>query len=141
MTARGHASSTIRRGVEHFVQHALTEEERQRMLRNLRKFNCHFDGKCNNETPTEKVFQDYFDLCRFNGVTNPDFAKYSSQCDTRVKFFRRKFNLENLSGAAAPEEGKKAAIHEFVHHVVALLHQSGKVKNSCRTTIHSCLLI
>jgi len=111
ITARGHAQHTIREGVEYFVEKMLTKEEKNKMIENLKKFRCHFDGNCDDDKiSSEQIIKEYLDLNRFRGVSNPDF--------------QREMNL--VEGANSPEEGKKAAIHEFVHHIGELLKKADK---------------
>lgn len=112
ITARGHASDTLREGVEYFVETMFSDAQKAKMVANLRKFRCHFDGKCvDDELTAEQLLKEYFDLNRYFGVSNPAYLK--------------KLGLED--GADSPEKGKKHAIHEFVHHIGELLKQSNKV--------------
>ena len=112
ITARGHAPSTIERGVRTFIERALTEAERAKMYNSLRKFRCVFDDVCGETESEEKLLDDYFKLCHFRGVTYPPYMK--------------KHGLDKLDPRRAPEEGKKIAIHEFTHSCVEQLTALGK---------------
>jgi len=108
VTARGHASDSIKAAVELFIDLALTPQERQTMLANLRGYRAAFDGEKGDE-PDEEVMQYYLSLNRYHAVTNPNFKKW----------------INNVAGEGASlENPKQFAIRDFVEHVANLMSQS-----------------
>ncbi len=110
ITARSHASRSIRRGVEYFIARALTDDERRLMIANQRGFMRYFDENPDGLSDAE-VLKRYLDLNHYSGVSSPEFL-----C---------KMGNEGESGAESPERAKQFAIHQFVYHVVALIRDRG----------------
>lgn len=105
ITARSHSAASIRKGVEYFIRRVLTTAEKRRMARNLRGYIAYFDGDPRDLTDAQVVAQ-YLDLCRYRGVTSPEF---------QVLMGRK------LGGSESPEEAKQFAIREFVQHAIGLI--------------------
>jgi hypothetical protein len=102
ITARSHSSAAIRRGVEYFIRKALTPAERERMLRNLRKYIRYFGDDPGKYRDTQ-VLKNYLDLNHYRGVSSPEFQKLMGR---------------KLGGSESPERAKMLAVREFVKHVV-----------------------
>jgi len=109
ITARSHSSRAIRKGVEYFIQHVLTGEERREMIRNLRFYVARFDG---NEPALSdaQILENYLGLNRYHGVTSPEFEARMGRKTT---------------GSESPEHAKQVAIKDFVQHVIALIRGGG----------------
>ena len=110
ITARAHASESIRRGVEYFIDRILTAEERAELVQNLRRYNRFFGEQDEHMTDPE-VIAKYLDLNRYRGVTSPEFQEAVGQA----------FD----SGARSPARAKQLAIREFVQHVISLVRDRG----------------
>jgi hypothetical protein len=109
VTARGHRSATVRAGVEYFISHVLTEEERRKMIANLRGYRAAYEQDEGYLTD-EEVLSLYLDLCRYHAVTSPDF---------RARMGR------DEPGVDIQEEAKQFAIMDFMRHVFRIVHKSG----------------
>lgn len=77
ITARGHMSGTIRRGVEYIIDHYLTSYQRFVMYENLLKFNKLFKSELDDITYSthfshSPIVKKYLDSCEFIGVTSPE---------------------------------------------------------------------
>ncbi|MCO5044501.1 MAG: hypothetical protein J5I99_03630 [Verrucomicrobia bacterium] len=105
ITARSHSAVAIRKGVEYFIRRVLTEGEKQEMLHNLRGYIAYFDGDPSGLSDA-KVLSQYLDLCRYRGVTSPEFQELMGR---------------KLGGSESPEEAKQFAIREFVQHALGLV--------------------
>ena len=108
VTARGHASATLRAGVESFIRLVLSPAERQEMLANLRGYRYCYDGVREFGTDDEEIAY-YLGLNRYHAVTNPDFKAWM---DSRVK-----------GAAPTSEERKQFAIRDFVEHLFHVLER------------------
>ena len=118
VTARGHASSTLRRAVRLFIDTVLTRDERETMMRNLRGYRVWLDRV--EEFGTDEEELDYYlSMCRFHAVTN---AGFWDQMESDPDFGRR---LRSTPAAQRPEMAKKFAIHDFVVHVFHMLERTG----------------
>lgn len=105
ITARAHAPSSIRKGVEYFIDQILSEEEKMEMVANLRRYNQFFNEA--DPISDEEVLDKYLGLNKYRGVTSPEFqAEIGEAID---------------SGAQSPTQAKQYAIREFVQHVVELV--------------------
>lgn len=102
ITARSHSGAAIRRGVEYFIRSALTPAEKQRMLRNLRKYIRYFGGDPGRDGDAQ-VLKNYLDLNHYRGVSSPEFQKLMGR---------------KLGCSESPELAKMMAIRLFVKHVV-----------------------
>lgn len=109
ITARAHASRSIRAAVEYLIDRVLSPEEYRTMVENLRRYNQYFGE---NDPPTDEgVVAKYLDLNRYRGVTSPEFQELVGE------------QIE--SGAQSPVQAKQFAIREFVAHVKALVRDRG----------------
>ena len=102
ITARSHSSAAIRRGVEYFIRRVLSPAEKQKMLRNLRKYIRYFGDDPAKYSDT-RVLKNYLDLNHYRGVTSPEFQALMGR---------------KLGGSESPEQAKKKANREFVKQVV-----------------------
>ncbi|HMO52539.1 MAG TPA: hypothetical protein PKE26_15070 [Kiritimatiellia bacterium] len=109
ITARSHSSRAIRKGVEYFIRHVLTEDERRQMIRNLRYYVARFDGH-EAERSDDEIMENYLSLNRYHGVTSPEFERRMGR---------------KSSGSESPEHAKQVAIKDFVQHVIALIRGGG----------------
>lgn len=110
ITARSHSAAAIRKGVEYFIRRVLTPQEKADMLANLRGYIAYFDGDPTHLSD-RRVLKQYLDLCRYRGVTSPEFQQLMGR---------------RLGGSESPEEAKQFAIREFVHHAVGLVRDRKK---------------
>lgn len=108
VTARGHASSTLRRGVEYFIRHVLTPAERETMMTNLRGYRYCFDGVRTFGTD-EQELDFYLNLNRYHAVTSPDFKNWMDK---------------KVCGTPTPESRKQFAIRDFVEHIFRVLERT-----------------
>lgn len=109
ITARAHASRSIRQGVEYFIENVLSDADRRRMIRNLRTYHDWFGEDAKQMTDRE-IMGRYLDLNRYRGVTSPEFQDLMGR---------------QMGGSESPEQAKQVAIRDFVHHVIGLLHERG----------------
>ncbi|MBR0057068.1 MAG: hypothetical protein IJP66_07040 [Kiritimatiellae bacterium] len=108
VTARGHSAETLRHGVETFIAEALTDEDREEMMANLRGYRCCYDGIEDFGTDAEELDY-YLSLNRYHAVTSPDFAAWlERKCGRKIH----------------PEERKQFAIGDFVEHVIRIVGHS-----------------
>ena len=120
VTARGHASETIRNAVRIFIDSVLTPEEREEMLVNLRGYRHCFD-KVDVFGTDEEELDYYLSMCRYHAVTNPDFKEMlSGDSDFGARF-------ADASSARKPELAKEFAIRDFVEHLFRTLRRTGGV--------------
>ena len=117
VTARGHASETIRDAVRIFIDTVLTPDEREEMMTNLRGYRHCFDKVDRFGTDEEEL--DYFlSMCRYHAVTSPDFKeKLSSDSDFGSRF-------ADATSAQKPELAKEFAIRDFVEHLFRTLQRT-----------------
>jgi len=101
ITARGHDSKTIRKGVEWIINNYLTKEQLYEMYDNLLKFDYLFKVDHKREIPKilkdipsyNIVFRSYLDQCDFVGVSND--------------------KMSNELGTLNPEKAKEKALLNF----------------------------
>jgi pyruvate-formate lyase/deferrochelatase/peroxidase EfeB len=110
VTARGHSETTLRKGVEVFIEQALSDEERMVMIENIQKFN----RWAGIDIPDKECLQAYLDLNAYIGVSSPGFLR-SFHAD------------EPDSVGASPEEAKTFAVEKFVFNT---LHLKKNLKNA-----------
>ncbi len=122
VTARGHSPKTLEKAVRLFIKYALSEEEREEMMSNLRGYRRWIDGVGDGEFGTDAEELDYYlSMCRYSAVTYGGFAE-------RMKadpIYQEK--LAVASNAARPELAKEFAIRDFVEHVFHMLRRSGRL--------------
>ena len=116
VTARGHSAETLRHAVEIFIAEALTADEREAMMANLRGYRFCYDGR--KEFGTDEEELDYYlSLNRYHAVTSPDFNHWLES-----KFSRK----------IHPEQRKQFAIGDFVEHVIRIVGHSIAVGGTWR---------
>lgn len=118
VTARGHASATIREAVKIFIDTVLTDDERTEMMQNLRGYRWWLDKRETFGTDEEELDY-YLSMCRYHAVTSPDFKKILEGDDD----FSSRFS--SASSARRPELAKEFAIHDFVEHLFHTLERTG----------------
>lgn len=112
VTARGHASETLRKGVRLFIDLVLTPAEHEDMLANLRGYRHCYDGLTRFGTDDEEIDY-YLSLNRYHAVTSPTFKQWMAD--------------ENIAEEVASSESRKQfAIRDFVEHVIRILQQTGQ---------------
>lgn len=125
VTARGHAPETIERAVRLFIKYALSEEERETMMSNLRGYRQWLDGVGEGEFGTDAEELDYYlGMCRYSAVTYSGFKK--RMADDPIY----KEKLATATTAARPELAKEFAIRDFVEHVFHMLQRTGGLGRS-----------
>ena len=118
VTARGHAPETIREAVRLFIDSALTPDEREEMMANLRGYRAWLDKKTEFGTDAEELDY-YLSMCRYHAVTNPEFKEMMA-ADPGFKD-----RLAGATTARRPEMAKEFAIRDFVEHVFHTLERTG----------------
>lgn len=109
VTARGHSSRTIRAGVEYFIRHVLSPEERGVMLANLRGYRAAYERDEYDPTDGE-VLSAYLDLNQYHAVTSPEFRERMGRLEP---------------GVDPQEEAKQFAIMDFMRHVSRIMRRNG----------------
>ncbi len=123
VTARGHAPATIEKAVRLFIEMALTEEQRQLMLSNLRGYRRFLD-KVEVFGTDEEELDYYLSMCRYSAVTYDGFKQRMAS----DPIYREK--LATAPNAARPELAKEFAIRDFVEHVFHMLQRTGGLDRS-----------
>ena len=125
VTARGHSPKTIERAVRVFIKYALTEQEREEMMSNLRGYRQWIDGVGDDEFDTDAEELDYYlGMCRYSAVTYEGFKRRMAE----DPIYKEK--LATATTAARPELAKEFAIRDFVEHVFHMLRRSGRLNRS-----------
>ena len=125
VTARGHSPKTIERAVRIFIKYALSEEEREEMMSNLRGYRQWIDGVGDGEFGTDAEELDYYlGMCRYSAVTYAGFKERMAN----DPIYKEK--LAVATTAAKPELAKEFAIRDFVEHVFHMLRRSGRLNRS-----------
>jgi hypothetical protein len=111
VTARGHRSETLRRGVELFIESVLTPEERATMISNLRGYVISFDGASANDAMTDAQIMDYYlSLNKYHAVTSPQFGLL---VEGQIPDFNHS------------EARKQFAIRDFLEHLFKIIERLG----------------
>jgi len=98
-TARGHKPEILRDGVRLFIDMVFTDEEKSKMVDNIRKILNQSKGLSDDQT-----IDFYLDeMGEYYPVSSKEFGK--------------RFGLETSGGAANPEHAKKIAIEHFVRKI------------------------
>lgn len=108
VTARGHSSTALRKGVETFIKMVLSPEERKEMLANLRGYRYCFDGIRDFGSDQDEIDYYLVHLNRYHAVTNPDFKAWMDQY---------------MNHKPTSEERKQFAIKDFVEHLFHVLER------------------
>lgn len=120
VTARGHSPETIEKAVRIFIRYALTEEEREEMMSNLRGYRRWLDGVGDGEFGTDAEELDYYlSMCRYSAVTYGGFKERMAA----DPIYQEK--LATATTASRPELAKEFAIRDFVEHIFHMLHRNG----------------
>ncbi len=114
VTARGHHSDTLRRGVELFIERALSPDEKLQMLRNLRGYLVCYKGEAFNAALDDAgVIRYYLGLNKYHAVTSPQFRELvegvlpdPERSEARKQFAIRDF-LEHLFGIIGSMDVRK----------------------------------
>ena len=118
VTARGHASDTLREAVKIFIDEVLSPDERNEMMRSLRGYRWWLDRKTEFGTDEEELDY-YLSMCRYHAVTNPEFFDQMKRDDD----FGGRY--AEASSSQRPELAKEFAIRDFVEHVFHVLQRTG----------------
>lgn len=111
VTARGHNSETLRRGVSLFIERVLTAEERYAMIGNLRGYIACYDGEAVNAALSdEQVVERYLSLNKYHAVTSPQFRSWAA---------------EHMPNPEKSEARKQFAIRDFVEHLFKIIDRIG----------------
>ncbi len=122
VTARGHSPETLKKAVRVFIRYALTEEDREEMMSNLRGYRRWIDGVGDGEFGTDAEELDYYlSMCRYSAVTYEGFRERMAN----DPIYREK--LAVASRTKRPELAKEFAIRDFVEHVFHMLRRSGRL--------------
>ena len=115
VTARGHRSDTLRKGVELFIARVLTDAERAAMLRNLRGYiACYLGEEALQRYASDADVLDYYlSLNKYHAVTSPQF---------------RKIIEGKVPDANQSEARKQFAIMDFIEHLFGIIEQNGMHK-------------
>lgn len=130
ITARGHESETMRRGVEWIIDNVLTEEQLFEMYNNLLKFSYFFDISTDRErilkgVPSQnELVRLYLDSCDFVGVSapsrggtpdNPEKAKEEALLAFKAKVdrFAGQLGMKAMIGFSDDDLGNVAHIEDL----------------------------
>ena len=105
VTARGHSSDTLRKGVRFFIDRVLDDMELKLMIANLRGYWECFE-KEHHVFSDDEMIERYLDLNRYHAVTSPEFAG-------RMRVAP--------AGANRAEFAKQLAIRDFVDHIMSIV--------------------
>ena len=120
VTARGHSPQTIEKAVRLFIRYALTDEEREEMMSNLRGYRRVIDGVGDGEFGTDQEELDYYlSMCRYSAVT---YAGFKARM-VKDPIYQEK--LAVATNASKPELAKEFAIRDFVEHIFHMLRRNG----------------
>ena len=125
VTARGHSPKTIERAVRVFIRYALSDEEREEMMSNLRGYRQWIDGVGDGEFGTDAEELDYYlGMCRYSAVTYQGFKDRMAHDPIYSE------KLATATTAARPELAKEFAIRDFVEHIFHMLRRNGTLDRS-----------
>jgi len=111
VTARGHRSITLERGVRLFIDRVLTANERATMLSNLRGYVVSYDGANANAAMSDEQILDYYlSLNKYHAVTSPQFEQL---VEGRVQQYNQS------------EARKQFAIRDFIEHLFTIIERIG----------------
>ena len=118
VTARGHSPETIEKAVRVFIRYALTEQDREEMMSNLRGYRQWLDKVETFGTDAEELDY-YLGMCRYSAVTYDGFRERMAN----DPIYKEK--LASATLASKPELAKEFAIRDFVEHVFHMLRRCG----------------
>jgi hypothetical protein len=111
VTARGHRSDSLKRGVRLFIDRVLTPEEHATMISNLRGYVISYDGAPANEAMSDQQILDYYlSLNKYHAVTSPQFEQL-------VEGRALDYNTS--------EARKQFAIRDFLDHLFTIIEHIG----------------
>ena len=118
VTARGHSPETIEKAVRVFIRYALSEQDREEMMSNLRGYRQWLDKVETFGSDAEELDY-YLGMCRYSAVTYDGFRERMAN----DPIYREK--LASATVASKPELAKEFAIRDFVEHVFHMLRRCG----------------
>ena len=118
VTARGHSPETIEKAVRVFIRYALSEQDREEMMSNLRGYRRWLDKVEEFGSDAEELDY-YLGMCRYSAVTYDGFRERMAN----DPIYREK--LASATVASKPELAKEFAIRDFVEHVFHMLRRCG----------------
>ena len=107
ITARGHDPEVIKQGVKRFIELVLSPEDKDRMIKNIRRtfefedISDFYKLDLNNDEQLIDVYLD--EKGEYYPVSSKEFGK--------------RFNLDSAKGASSPEQSKKIALSDFLERV------------------------
>ena len=130
ITARGHESETMRKGVEWIMDNVLSEEQLYNMYNNLLKFSYYYDISTNQdrilkgEPSQNELVKIYLDNCDFVGVSapsrggtpdNPEKAKEEALLSfkSKVDRFAGQLGMKAMIGFSDDDLGNVAHIEDL----------------------------
>ena len=123
VTARGHSPATIEKAVRVFIRYALSEQDRQEMMSNLRGYRQWLDKVEEFGSDAEELDY-YLGMCRYSAVTYDGFkARMANDPIYKEK-------LAAATTASKPELAKEFAIRDFVEHIFHMLRRCGGLNRS-----------
>ena len=118
VTARGHSPETIEKAVRVFIRYALSEQDREEMMSNLRGYRQWLDKVETFGSDAEELDY-YLGMCRYSAVTYDGFRERMAN----DPIYKEK--LASATVASKPELAKEFAIRDFVEHVFHMLRRCG----------------
>ena len=118
VTARGHSPETIEKAVRVFIRYALSEQDREEMMSNLRGYRQWLDKVETFGSDAEELDY-YLGMCRYSAVTYDGFKERMAN----DPIYKEK--LASATLASKPELAKEFAIRDFVEHVFHMLRRCG----------------
>jgi hypothetical protein len=123
VTARGHSPATIEKAVRVFIRYALSEQDRQEMMSNLRGYRQWLDKVEEFGSDAEELDY-YLGMCRYSAVTYDGFKERMAN----DPIYKEK--LAAATTASKPELAKEFAIRDFVEHICHMLRRCGGLNRS-----------
>ena len=123
VTARGHSPETIEKAVRVFIRYALSEQDRQEMMSNLRGYRQWLDKVEEFGSDAEELDY-YLGMCRYSAVTYDGFKERMAN----DPIYKEK--LAAATTASKPELAKEFAIRDFVEHIFHMLRRCGGLNRS-----------
>lgn len=106
VTARGHSADTLRKGIEAFIDIALSEDDKAKMICSIQRYN----RLAGIHLADEVCIEHYLDLNGFIGISSPAFLSVYANA-----------HPDDASNVAnQPQEAKTFAVQKFVERVVGI---------------------
>lgn len=109
ITARGHSPKIIKEGVKIFIDIVLTDDEKEKMVDNIRKV---FE----REGELEKIYKTK-QLNSFEQIIDVYLRVKGRYYPVSSKEFGIKAKLDSSKGASSPEYNKQLALRDFVYYI------------------------